>query len=89
VDNVADPDITEFVPAHVWVAEKGGQAFQTMGQFDWFRRRHRAELVASGQLIAGGGRRADLCGPHLGRVIHKIMSGRNDSGPGGDAQSAS
>jgi len=69
-----DADITDFLPANVWVAERGGQAFQTMGQFDWFRRRHRAELVASGQLIAGGGRRADLCGPDLGRVIHRIMA---------------
>jgi hypothetical protein len=68
-----EADIGEFLPANVWVAERGGRAFQTMGQFDWFRRQHRAELIASGQLIPGGGRRADLCGPHLGRVIHKIM----------------
>ncbi len=69
-----DADIGEFLPANVWVQEKGGRAFETMGQFDWFRRRYRDELVASGQLISGGGRRADLCGPNLGRVIHKIMT---------------
>lgn len=69
-----EADITEFLPANVWVSERGGQVFKTMGQFDWFRRQYRAELVASGQFITGAGRRADLCGPHLGRVIHRIMS---------------
>lgn len=66
-------DITEFLPATVWVTERGGRVFQSMGQFDWFRRRYRRELVASGQLISGSGRRADLCGPRLGVVIADLM----------------
>lgn len=78
-----EADIADFLPANVWVQEKGGRVFQTMGQFDWFRRRHRTELVASGQLISGGGRRADLCGPDLGRVIHKIMARGTISGGAG------
>lgn len=68
------PDIADFLPAHVWVAERGGRMFQTMGQFDWFRRRYRAELIASGQYIRGAGRRADLCGPDLGKVIADILT---------------
>ncbi len=68
------PDIADFLPAHVWVAERGGRMFQTMGQFDWFRRRYRNELIASGQFIRGAGRRADLCGPDLGKVIAEILT---------------
>lgn len=68
-----ETDITDFLPATVWVAEKGGRVFQTMGQFDWFRRRYRRELVASGQFISGAGRRGDLCGPQLGVVIASLM----------------
>lgn len=68
-----ETDIAEFLPAHVWVAEKGGQAFGNMSKFDWLRRRYRPQLVASGQFISGSGRRADLCGPDLGRVIAGIL----------------
>ena len=39
-------DITEFLPATVWVTERGGRVFQSMGQFDWFRRRYRREPVS-------------------------------------------
>lgn len=76
----AEIDITEFLPATVWVTERGGRVFQSMGQFDWFRRRYRRELVASGQFISGSGRRADLCGPRLGVVIADLMRNEQVAG---------
>lgn len=74
-----ESDITEFLPATVWVTECGGRVFQTMGQFDWLRRRYRRELVASGQFISGAGRRADLCGPRLGVVIANILRSEQEA----------
>ena len=56
-----------------WVTESGGDLFPTLGSFEWFVRRHRAELIASGELIVRRGPGGTLVGPNFGRVAVEIL----------------
>ncbi len=61
-----------------WREEYGGEIFPTQSSLDWFVRQHYAELVDSGTLIPGTGRRGHLVGPDFDGVVIKIL--RRDAG---------
>lgn len=56
-----------------WRKEVAGEVFSTDSAWEWFKRHHRDELVASGELIPGRGRRGDLVGPGIGTVVVGIL----------------
>lgn len=47
--------------------------FPTVSAFEWFVRQHRAELIASGELIIRRGAGGTLVGPGLGRLVVEIV----------------
>lgn len=56
-----------------WREECGGDVFETQSALDWFIRGHYDELVASGELIPGTGRRGHLVGPNFDGVAIGIL----------------
>lgn len=56
-----------------WVDECAGDLFVSHDAFEWFVRRHRAALFASGQFIPRQGRGGALVGPQIDRVVLEIM----------------
>lgn len=65
--------LAEFIPVRHWVADHTGEVFRTFASFEWFVRRHRAALVASGQFIPRSGSGGSLCGPKLEQVVLGIL----------------
>ena len=63
----------DFKRARDWVAEEGGGIFPKFSSFEWFKRQHRDELVASGEIITRRGKGGDLVGPNFGRVAVEIL----------------
>jgi hypothetical protein len=70
---------SDFVRARDWVPEKGGDTFPTQSSFEWFVRQHRAELMASGEVIVRRGTGGTLVGPGFGELAIAIMQ-RKQSG---------
>ena len=66
--------LDNFRKASDWVSERGGDVFPTFASFQWFVRKHRLELVRSGQYLPRKGSAGALIGPELERVVLKIMS---------------
>lgn len=58
-----------------WREESGGEIFPTQSSLDWFVRQHYDELVGSGTLIPGTGRRGHLVGPDFDGVVIEILRG--------------
>lgn len=74
MQNNEAPRLAEFVRVRDWIASgQGGAAFRTYSAFEWFLRRHRAELIASGELIIRPGSAGTLCGPNLGARVLDIL----------------
>ena len=65
--------VADFKSARDWVAENGGDLFPTFSAYEWLKRKHRDELLASGELITRRGRGGDLLGPGFGRVAVQIL----------------
>lgn len=63
----------EYLRYRDWVAQQGGAVFPTVGSFEWFIRRHRDELIQSGELIVRRGPGGTLVGPGFGRLAVAIM----------------
>lgn len=69
-----DANVLEgFKPARRWREQQASAVFATVSAWEWFSRAHRPELIASGQLIPGRGRRGDLVGPGIGAVVLAIL----------------
>jgi hypothetical protein len=64
---------SDFRRARDWVREEGGGIFPTFSAFEWFKRKHRAELIESGELITRRGTGGDLVGPGFGRKAVEIL----------------
>lgn len=58
--SVENIDLTDFKRAAVWRRENGHTVFPTDSAWAWFKRHHRARLVAAGALIVRRGRAGDL-----------------------------
>ncbi len=58
-----------------WREESGGDIFPTQSSLDWFIREHFNDLLASGELIPGAGRRGHLVGPNFDGVALGILRG--------------
>lgn len=57
----------------LWVAEDGYAFFQTEASFEWFKRKHFAELIGSGQYLPGRGATAACVGPEFDAVVLDIF----------------
>lgn len=67
-------DIGEFRTLDEWVESgSGGSAFNRRDKVDWEIRKHKAELIASGEFIPGVGARPSLVGPGFGAVLTSIL----------------
>lgn len=64
---------SDYKRARDWVAENGGDTFPTFSSFEWFLRQHRAELIASGEVIVRRGQVGTLIGPGFGRLAVEIL----------------
>lgn len=56
-----------------WRKERATDVFPTNSSWEWFKRDHRDELIDSGQLIPGRGRRGDLVGSGIDDVVVAIL----------------
>lgn len=70
---MSNESIGEFRRLRDWVADDGGDAFQTFAAAEWFIRKHRAELVEAGELILRRGNCGSLVGPGFGALVLKIL----------------
>jgi hypothetical protein len=64
---------SDWRPWMAWVDNCARNLFATRAAFEWFLRRHRDELVASGQFIPRRGRGGALVGPEIDRVVLDII----------------
>lgn len=61
--------LADLMPIGIWLEEKARALFTTPEQWAWFCRAHKVELVESGALLLGSGRRSDYAtGALEGRV---------------------
>jgi hypothetical protein len=65
--------VADYIPLRDWIADSGGAAFRTFSSCEWFIRRHRKELVQSGQFIIRKGSAGSLVGPRFGALVLEIM----------------
>ena len=79
-------DLSDWRTMRQWVAEKGGSIFKSYSSFEWFIRKHRAELVASGEYIPRPGASGSLCGPGLATKVLEII--RDEAQKAEDLQNA-
>ena len=70
----AVPCITEYSSARSWVDERGGSVFPSIDSFAWFVRKHRDELVQSGQYLPRKGSAGALVGPRIEEVVINILT---------------
>ncbi len=66
-------ELAGFKPAQRWRQSSAPDVFTTAASWEWFKRHHARELIQSGQLIPGRGRRGDLVGPEIDGVIVAIL----------------
>ena len=69
----ASEDVSAWIPWRAWVSEHALNIFPSHASFEWFIRRHRDALVASGQYIPRKGRGGAVVGPDIDRVVLDIM----------------
>lgn len=67
------PEIARFRGRFAWRRDHGGDLFPSDASLEWFIRRHRDRLIASGQLLLRHGRGGNLVGPRFGDVALEIM----------------
>lgn len=65
--------VADFRKARDWVAESGGDIFPTYRSFHEFVRKHRDELLQSGELLPRLGPGGSLVGPNIGKVALGIL----------------
>lgn len=65
--------VQDFTPLREWIVDSGGPAFKTFSAAEWFIRRHRQELVESGQFIIRKGSAGSLVGPGFGALVLEIL----------------
>ena len=65
--------IADFKDWRLWVADDGYSLFKTDASFEWFVRKHRAELIDSGQYIPGRGANSGVVGPHFDQLVLDIV----------------
>jgi hypothetical protein len=58
---------------HLWVSDDGYSLFSTDAAFEWFVRKHRGELIGSGQFIPGRGSSPGIVGPQFDQVVLDIL----------------
>lgn len=66
--------LKDFVLARPWVSEHGGYVFPSYDSFAWFIRKHREELIQSGQYLPRKGSAGALIGPHFAELAFQIIS---------------
>lgn len=71
--NTSNTGITALRQANRWRVESAAEIFRTQASWEWFRRNHHDELIRSGALIPGRGRRGDLVTPEIGDVVVAIL----------------
>lgn len=74
MENQAKPSLTSFRSARIWVEEFGGDIFPTFASLEWFIRKHRKELVRSGQYLPRKGSAGALVGPRIEEVVISIIT---------------
>lgn len=71
---VVSADLSKFKKAKQWRREDAAVLFSTDGAWEWFKRTHRSELIASGSLIVRAGRAGDLVHTdRIGAVVQRIL----------------
>ena len=68
--------VADFMPIRNWVAFHGGDMFRTFSSMDWFIRRNRERLLASGQLIIRNGPGGNVVGPRFDDIVLEILRER-------------
>lgn len=71
--NTNNAGLSGLRPATRWREERAAEIFQTQSSWEWFKRNHFKELLASGHLIPGRGRRGDLVADGIDDVILAIL----------------
>ena len=66
-------DVDELETDREWFERKGSSAFIDQNHLDWFIRRHRCELLRSGNYFHGHHYVPTRVGPDFGKVIIQIM----------------
>ena len=65
--------VADWRPWRDWAATDGRTLFCSAASFEWFTRRHRAVLIASGQYIVRKGRGGAIVGPEIDAVVLDIL----------------
>lgn len=65
--------LSDFIPIRDWQLDNAGEVFKTFAACEWFVRKHRRELVESGQLIIRRGAAGSLVGPGFGTLVLEIL----------------
>jgi len=67
-------DLSRFKRAQEWRLDQASSFFKTDGAWEFFKRRHRRELMESGALIVRLGRSGDLVDSEaIGGVVQTIL----------------
>ncbi len=65
--------VADWRPWRDWVKTNGRTLFCSEGSFEWFVRRHHAELIQSGQYIVRKGRGGAIVGPGIDGAVLDIL----------------
>lgn len=71
--NEVNERVSDWILIREWVKTRGGQIFPTFSATEWFIRRHRPRLVASGQFIVRKGSAGSVVGPAFDAVVLAIL----------------
>jgi hypothetical protein len=63
-----------------WLRDNSSDLFETRGSVDWFTRKHRERLIASGQFIPRRGPAGNLLGPDFENVAVEILKSEAKKG---------
>lgn len=77
------PCINEYSSARSWVDEHGGSVFPSFESFAWFVRKHREELIQSGQYLPRKGSAGALVGPRIEEIVINILTRESRGGGSG------
>lgn len=65
--------ISSIQPAQAWRKNRAQHIFKTASSWEWFKRKHYKQLIASGEFIPGRGRRGDLVGSNIDQVVIELL----------------
>jgi hypothetical protein len=65
--------LADIQPIHDWLDQHAGGVFRTPDQWALFARQHKVELVESGALILGAGRKPDMASGGLSDRVRQIL----------------